>query len=405
MSISSLTWLDFSERERRKAHEAIAQFREQDTRDELGVGVVRDAFADLLFPGTGTLQTRAAYFLLVPWMYLELEGKKVPSREIGTRARTAELKLIDVLAASADQEGTIGIQARAALQRVASSIYWQGLGVWGIRSFPGSQDAYHRSLDSFYLARQSGARNDDGEPVGGSIPRNWHHAIPPSPPKFPNQASMGLRKIDAEYLRERLLSRAPASLLALFLDRGYTPGTVNYAWEHPRLADFPGHLREQLDHGRRFSDVIHGAVLLYNLMLAEKSRQETRVDEYRHELQAWSHRMVEADVTLRRWDRSRFWQLVDGAGAHVTPQTRAFIDAWVEFARTPSDGPLEERARRLIHDREWALKRGQARLENPRALERWGGASGTRPLNYRWPVAKTMIADIQRGLAGDASHA
>jgi len=153
MAISSLKWLDFSERERRKAQEAIALFKEQDTRDELGIGTVRDAFAGLLFPGTGTLQTRAAYFLLVPWMCLEFEAKKVPSREIGARARTAELKLIDVLADSADPEGTIGIQARASLQRVASSIYWQGLGVLGIRRFPGSQDAYQRALDGFYLAR------------------------------------------------------------------------------------------------------------------------------------------------------------------------------------------------------------------------------------------------------------
>jgi hypothetical protein len=34
------------------------------TRDELGIGSVRDAFAELLFPGTGAIMTRARYFLL-----------------------------------------------------------------------------------------------------------------------------------------------------------------------------------------------------------------------------------------------------------------------------------------------------------------------------------------------------
>mgnify|MGYP000844970114 CR=1 FL=1 len=53
---SVLTWLDFSERERRKALDVIDQFRDEDTRDELGIGTVRDALADLLFPGISTIQ-------------------------------------------------------------------------------------------------------------------------------------------------------------------------------------------------------------------------------------------------------------------------------------------------------------------------------------------------------------
>lgn len=55
----SLTWLDYSEQERRQAMEVIDLFREEETRDELGLGTIRDAFADLLFAGTSTIQTRA----------------------------------------------------------------------------------------------------------------------------------------------------------------------------------------------------------------------------------------------------------------------------------------------------------------------------------------------------------
>jgi len=49
--------------------DVINAFSEKDTRDELGFGSVRDAFADTLFPGTSTIQTRARYFLFVPWIY------------------------------------------------------------------------------------------------------------------------------------------------------------------------------------------------------------------------------------------------------------------------------------------------------------------------------------------------
>jgi hypothetical protein len=63
--MSEFVWLDYSERERRKMLDIVDLFREHDTRDELGIGSVRDTFADLIFPGTSTIMTRARYFLLV----------------------------------------------------------------------------------------------------------------------------------------------------------------------------------------------------------------------------------------------------------------------------------------------------------------------------------------------------
>jgi uncharacterized protein DUF6361 len=58
--MSTFAWIDHSEKQRRQILEAIDLFREKDTRDELGIAGIRDAFSDMLFPGTGSLQTRAA---------------------------------------------------------------------------------------------------------------------------------------------------------------------------------------------------------------------------------------------------------------------------------------------------------------------------------------------------------
>ena len=85
--------------------DAIRLFKDQDTRDELGIGTIRDAFADLFFPGTGTVQTRARYFFFIPWMYLRLERNRVPSREASATARREELRLIEVLAQSKPLRG------------------------------------------------------------------------------------------------------------------------------------------------------------------------------------------------------------------------------------------------------------------------------------------------------------
>src|SRR6202042_3667854 len=161
--MSTFAWLDHSEKQRRQMLEAIDLFREKDTRDEMGIAGIRDALADMLFPGTGSLQTRARYFLFVPWMYLQFAGARVSSAEVARKSRDFEIALINRLADSPDPQGTIGIQARSTLQRMPSSIYWNGLRLWRISQFPGSQAEYQRSLD-----RQSAAtvrRNDDGETV------------------------------------------------------------------------------------------------------------------------------------------------------------------------------------------------------------------------------------------------
>lgn len=144
---SAFAWLDYSESERRRALDVIGLFKQRETRDELGIASVRDAFAELFSPGTSTIQTRAKYFLLVPWMYLDFERRSVGGARIARRARRFEVRLIDGLAGSDDATGVIGIAARSELQRLPSNIYWAGLRRWGILLFAGSQPQYHRNLE------------------------------------------------------------------------------------------------------------------------------------------------------------------------------------------------------------------------------------------------------------------
>jgi hypothetical protein len=54
-----LGWIDFSKEDRQKAFDVINLLSEQGAVDELGIGVIRDAFANYFFPGTSTIQTRS----------------------------------------------------------------------------------------------------------------------------------------------------------------------------------------------------------------------------------------------------------------------------------------------------------------------------------------------------------
>ena len=73
--MSTLTWLDFSEAERRRALQIIELLARHEPRDELGLGTIRDTFAEALFPGTSTVQRRARYFLFVPWIFRDVERR------------------------------------------------------------------------------------------------------------------------------------------------------------------------------------------------------------------------------------------------------------------------------------------------------------------------------------------
>ncbi len=406
---SSFTWLDYSEHERRKMLDVIDLFREKDTRDELGIGSVRDAFADLLFPGTSTIQTRARYFLFIPWGYLDLEARRVTSDKITDRARKQEIALIEALVNSDDTDGVIGKLARKSLQRLPSNVYWQGLGVLGIRLFPGSQDQYHHSLEGgFYKSAHRPARNDDGEPVAGRLAANWHPGLPPKPENFPNEATLTLQTAEAEYLQERILTHAPGTLFAFLVDRGYPTESTPFPWEHPQFAEFSPAIREQLDHARNFSEVIHGAALLYNFLLAEKQAAKELVDDYKERLAEWAALLKERQATLAGWDRQRFWEIVASGNPRVPKLTRVFVDAWLDLALSPKIArqmAASDDARRLIHERERFLKRGLARLDNQRALELWNGAAGIARLDYRWGIARRMLLDIYNGPAEGEANA
>ena len=60
-------WIDFSRKDRELARDIIAALNDKGAVDEMGIGVIRDAFSDYFFPGTSTIQTSAKYFFLVSY--------------------------------------------------------------------------------------------------------------------------------------------------------------------------------------------------------------------------------------------------------------------------------------------------------------------------------------------------
>ena len=78
--MSSIGWIDFSSEHRAKVKSALDLLKEKGTLDELGIGQIRDGFAEQLFPGISTIQTRAKYFLIVPRIIRDFQKLDAKSR-------------------------------------------------------------------------------------------------------------------------------------------------------------------------------------------------------------------------------------------------------------------------------------------------------------------------------------
>ena len=402
--MSMFVWLDYSERERQKMLKVVDLFREHDTRDELGVGSVRDAFADMLFPGTSTIMTRARYFLLVAWTYQRLEKQRIATAQIGTRARRAETDLIAVIEKSGDNDGNIGKLAKNTLKRLPSSVYWQGLGVWGIRTFQGAQSQYHRSLDRYYpqVARQGGRAAERDIEHDDLVAPNWHGGLVRATSDFPSKCSLRLTRSEAEYLAERiqLSPSTSGSLLAELVAQESVCDDIPFVWQHPFSAELPQQLGEQVLHAQNFSEVMHGAPLLYNLMLAEQAHWDEGVSTYRQRFADWAQLASDRFPILKAWKRERFWEIVQGTNPRVRPATYDFINAWWDLALADDAAKLRQSgtARSLIVERERRLKKNLARIDNPRAQELWNGDSGSAQLEFRWTISQRLLHDIFEGL-------
>jgi hypothetical protein len=397
--VSTFSWLDTSEADRRRAMDVIDLLRQKETVDELGIGSVRDTIADFLSPGTSTVQRRARYFFFIPWIYQKIERSPAAANNVAGRARQAEIALIDVLAASADPAGTIGIEARGSLKRLPSMVYWSGLGRLGFRVFPGSQDQYHR-----ILGRRTRAASVSIDDVGDLAPgatatANWHPRLPEPPVRFPDEADFALRKPEAGFFRDQLRIHASDSLLLFLVEAGKPVESLEFPWQHPSIAEMSERLRRWLHHGQMFSELMVGAAYLYNLMLSEQLPNPEWVEAYQKALNEWATSTDERRSIYVAWNRDEFWRELVKLNPRLPPGVRQFAEQWIQrVLSVQAKFPQDPDARALIAERERRLKGRRARLANREQLLLWGGASGAFQLDYRWGITTTVVNDIVRGL-------
>ena len=109
---SEMGWVDFSSEDRDRVRDVIKQLSEPGTLDELGIGALRDGFADLMFPGFSTIQTRAKYLITIPRIirdYLALKPAQQRKQSPQQYLEQQENQLARALTLQHQNEGVTGI--------------------------------------------------------------------------------------------------------------------------------------------------------------------------------------------------------------------------------------------------------------------------------------------------------
>ena len=402
---SFIGWLDHSAEEQQRTRELMRMLEDPGTVDDLGVGSIRDAISNQLFPGTSINQTRARYFLFVPWIYRRTERRHRAA--IVAKGEDLERRLIPALAKADDTGGLIGQRAGANVSLLPSTIYWSALGRLGIFLRPDlSVRQYGRA------ASQVAAAPEFDDELAERSASFWLREMPEAPDGFFTfeEADFQLRPEESRWLCERLISTEPAGASNLLgcLARQVTRDPTYLLGDELWSGDLPGDVTDEIQalvhHAEQFSVAAQGASLLYNLMLAEQRNDEgdgELAETYRARLDDWATQATSAGVGIWAEDLTPFWDAVIGPHVRIPTKLRIFVNDWAQLLANAPLGSIADsgEARALVRDRELGHKRTQARFANPKRLATWNGESGTAALSYRWPQVQRMFDDITAGLS------
>jgi len=164
-----------------------------------------------------------------------------------------------------------------------------------------------------------------------------------------------------------------------------------------RILQFFKPTQELLSHARLFSEVMHGAALLYNIQLAGLRNHDVLLAKHQASFEEWTDGLPLNEI--RNWSINRLWELTIDRGHTISNPTREFVQQWIKYVcKSPKYLPSNADALDLIQRREMKLKGSRSRFRNQRALEQWRGNSGLWRLVYRWPNVKRFLNDLYEGL-------
>ena len=395
-----LGWIDFSKNERDKVLGVLDSLTEQGTLDELGIAPIRDGFADLFFPGTSTLQTRAKYFLLIPYACKDLERGDVTNPSTAyTRLYAIERETAEILHKSNSNEfGVIGggySGKRDWIKRPPSTLYWAGLRRYGIFGGDSSLSEYLKATCALKRDKETlkklGNRNDAedcDDKDAGAVQSIRFFSVPTYHTDWKEKLTIQLTREEAEYLKNKIRLSAPDSLLVYLVNTKNKEFFNCNSFEAVSSIINDDKLKADCEMAVGFSNFLYVLRAVYNIVISmgENDQANSEIERLQPNLKTYSDIDIEA-IFLRL--KSANERLMNN------DKLKKFLQ---KSKAAMAEGNIEE-LKRLVTDRERSIK-GQSRAKTMNAssvyADKWIGGGY---LDYRLGRVQQLLKDIFDGEA------
>jgi len=407
-----LGWIDFSKEDKSNALNVINSLRDKGVLDELGFGVLRQAFANYFFPGTSTIQTRAKYFLIIPYELQDFIriGHSPKSDAAGFIKRAQELidwsertvghTLIKHCSTDPQASGIIGarsIAGKSWVERPPISIYWNGLRTYRFFRNDNPNFTYYDFLTAIYnLERNKAAarssENEDKDDKNDSDAGNYSKKSPLIKldiykKGWDKEVDIELTKDEALLLKSKIVSSVPDSMMALLLkqnidlEKSIASGSRNSFELFSKIIKeyVDTETAKKLELANRLNDFYFITMLRYSYQLC-KGETTDIVDE-------WNEMVPEVKRICNNFDVEDLFKTMN----IKNPKLKIFL---IKLKEAFLKNDIEQ-ADTLIRKREFSLKTNRAKLSKPDYKDLSAGIFSK--FDYRLSNAWTIIRDIRNG--------
>ncbi|MFW9940374.1 MAG: DUF6361 family protein [Candidatus Thorarchaeota archaeon] len=404
--MAQIGWMDFSKAYRQKIGTILDLMKPEGMVDELGIGTIRDAIANQIFPGINTLQTRAKYFFIVPYILFDYLASDVKEKSKKTAAKYLKDQEHEVMWYLAEyykyQEGlgVIGITKKRnqPILRRPSEIYWGGLNTFKIIDSGGlGVDSYLNQVSqksfSSLISKLKQGDDIEGDDIDAEFNNLFKININPEPNWF-SGLTMDLSHSEADILKDRIQNTVDDKLIGFLLSNDRINQVFkkcNDFMTFSKLAftieDIPQHIRNDLLVAHDFSEFIYGAHIVYNFCLQKRYEKNYWMDEW-HE---WFGQLKQNMIQFENFNPVVLFHPPYSLTTRI--KTQQFIFHYWELVRNNINN-IEEFTK-LIQMQESNVKINKARLQLRKfddvKEDKW---IGLQRLDYRYNNAKSILNDI-----------
>ena len=386
-------WIDFSQNERNKILEILDNLTKPGTLDELGIGYIRDKFSNIFFPGTSTLQSRAKYFLVVPYIIkdvLDEYKRNMDIKKILDNLNKAEEDFARKVLKNkhGDNESLIGknaLQQDKWVQKQPSYIYWSGIKSYRIIDTDLSLYNYIQDIlndkthNSFSYDKKEDKDIDDDKEFSKNYTikpyfENWHKK---------DNIDLSLTREETEYLKTQIIQSHETSLMAYILMNKKRMKSFKEVETFDAFTDdlIPEHLKKQYAYAKKFSNFVYVLWVIYNLAITDNGNTHAAV----------KYGILENELPeIASINLGEMYKLLE---VDESDSLCYFLNKAKEYMQVKNIKELKK----IICMREIALKQDRAKCKNKdkNNPEQWYGGE---KLNYRFYTARMIIKDIYNGL-------